>query len=510
MQASLVQKQQFGVKMNPQVYQSIKLMELPLVDLREKIEEELERNPALELVEDRSTVSLDEAEAEAPGEEEEYFETSSDSGFSYTGGGAGALGGASDEHHRFIEGALTRPETLQQHLLWQLQLEPIDDELRAIAAILIQNLDDDGFHKEPPETLFKESETFPQIPPPRLAEAISLVQTLDPVGCCTADYQESLKVQAALLVAAESAAEGDTEGTAKGAVPPPCMECAPHYLEILERGRFAEAAKKMNCSKDEARSCFDLIKKLSPFPGRLFNAVDIRFVVPDMQVVRGDAGSGDFVIVLNDEVIPALGINPFFKSLNARKKSAKDNHAGDSPDIAKDTADRSVTDHTVADRTVRQFARENIREAKVFINSLAMRKHTLKMVASAILSFQQDFFEKGPQFLAPLTLNDIAEKLGIHETTVSRAANGKYMQTEWGIFELRYFFTNSISGSGSSGSSFSKEGVKAIIHEMITTESKSISDIDISELLAKRGISLARRTVAKYRKELDLGSSYAR
>ena len=179
MQASLVQKQQLGVKMTPQMYQSIKLMEMPLVDLREKIGEELERNPALEVVEDNSTVSLD--EAEAPGEEVEYFEASSDSGYSYSGGGGDA---ASEQHHRFIEGALSRPETLQQHLLWQLQLEPVDADLRAIAAALIQNLDDDGFHRESPETIFKESA------PPRLAEAISLVQTLDPPGCCTANYRE--------------------------------------------------------------------------------------------------------------------------------------------------------------------------------------------------------------------------------------------------------------------------------------------------------------------------------
>jgi RNA polymerase sigma-54 factor len=139
-----------------------------------------------------------------------------------------------------------------------------------------------------------------------------------------------------------------------------------------------------------------------------------------------------------------------------------------------------------------------------------MRNHTLKLVARAIVEFQQAFFAEGPQYLAPLTLGDIAEKLGIHETTVSRTANGKYMQTEWGIFELRYFFTNSISGAGSGGSPFSKEGVKAIIQEMVSADDQNLSDLDISQLLARRGISLARRTVAKYRKELDLGSSYTR
>ncbi|MCL2762597.1 MAG: RNA polymerase factor sigma-54 [Treponema sp.] len=465
--------------MTPQMYQSIKLMELPLVDLREKIEEELELNPALEVLEDNSTVSLDEAEDQS-GEEEAYFEASSDSGFIHTGGSVAA----SDEHQRFIEGVLTRPETLQQHLLWQLQLEPVDDELRTIAGILIQNLDDDGFHKEPPETLFAAQATTLSltVTPSRLVEAIQLVQKLDPAGCCTADYHESLKVQAALFSDA-----------------PACMESALDHLELLEREKFAEAAKKMNCSKKEVHVCFDLIKKLSPFPGRLFTAAEVRFVAPDVQVIRDSAGghagdtvdgSDNFVIKLNDEVIPVLGINSFFKKLEKRSSGTQVAH--------------------MANRPARKFAKENIREAQIFINSLALRNHTLAIVAGAIVQFQRSFFIKGPQYLVPLTLGDIAGDLGIHETTISRIANSKYMQTEWGIFEMRYFFTNSISGIGSSGSQFSKEGVKAIIQELISSEDEHVSDLAISELLAQRGISLARRTVAKYRKELDLGSSYTR
>jgi RNA polymerase sigma-54 factor len=470
MQASFVQKQQFGVKMNPQVYQSLKLMELPLVDLREKIEEELEKNPALEVMDDRSTVSLGEDEPQQR-ELEEYFETSSDSGFQYSGP-AGAA--ASDEHRRFMEGALTRPETLQQHLLWQLQLEPIDDELMSIAAILIQNLDDDGFHKEPPETLFKKSDSFPVIPPPRLDEAIRLAQTLDPVGCCTANYKESLKVQISLL---------------RGA--PDCIGCSLDHLELFEKGKFSAAAKKMNCGEDEARACYKLMKKLSPFPGRRFAATEVRFVIPDIQVARDpNSETGDFVIILNNEVIPVLGISPFFKELEPGKRK---NQMRDSAHVK-----------------AREFARKNIREARTFINSLAMRNRTLMLVSQALLEFQRPFFEKGPKYLIPLTLGDIASRLGIHEATVSRAANGKYIQTEWGIFELRYFFTNSISGTGSGGSRFSKGGVKAIIQELVNAEKTNLSDLDITELLAQRGIPLARRTVAKYRKELDLGSSYSR
>jgi RNA polymerase sigma-54 factor len=376
-----------------------------------------------------------------------------------------------------LEGVLSRPETLQQHLLWQLQLEPADSELRAVAAVLIQNLDDDGFHKEPPDALFKQTEQFPIIPPPRLEEAMHLVRALDPAGCCTANYRESLKAQISLLNG------------------PDCLECALDQLELFERGKIAEAAKKMHCGEGEARACLDIIKKLAPFPGRSFTAAEIRFVVPDVQVVRD---GNDFSIIINNEVIPVLGINPFFKKLETRGK----------PSVSGKAAGESKAEN--ADRTAQNFARDNVREAKFFMNSIAMRNNTLKLVAQSLVEFQKAFFMKGPQHLVPLTLGDIAEGLGIHEATVSRTANGKYMQTEWGIFELRYFFTNSISGAGSDGSRFSKEGVKAVIQELIGAEKHSLSDSDIADLLARRGISLARRTVAKYRKELDLGSSYTR
>jgi RNA polymerase sigma-54 factor len=371
-----------------------------------------------------------------------------------------------------MEGVLSRPETLQQHLLWQLQLEPMDEELRAIAVVLVQNLDDDGFHKEAPETLFSNNDTTFMTPPTqsKLADAMRFVQMLEPIGCCTANYLESLRVQISLL--------RET---------PACLDCSLDHLELFERGKFSEAAKIMKCDPDEAQACFNMLKKLSPFPGRRYTAAEVRFVIPDIRVF---GNNGDFSIVINNEVIPALGIDPFFKKLNSGRRR----------DQNSDTASRPARD----------FARENVREAKNFINSIAMRKHTLKRVAQAIVEFQKPFFANGPQHIVPLTLSDIAGELGIHETTVSRAAHDKYMQTDWGIFELRNFFTNSISGTGSSGSRFSKEGVKAIIKEMITSEHESLSDHKITELLEQRGISLARRTVAKYRKELDLGSSYTR
>jgi RNA polymerase sigma-54 factor len=443
--------------MSPQIYQSLKLLELPLMDLREKIEEEIERNPALEMLEDRATVSLDEA-VKPVREEDDYFEPVSDPGFVRRGGDE-----ASDEQRRFIEGALSRPETLQEHLLWQLHLEPLDDELRLICETLIQNLDADGFHKEPVDLLFGE---LPGGPPPadRIAAGMKLVQSLDPAGTCTANYRESLDVQIGLLPDA-----------------PPGIEEALDHLELLERERFAEAARRLERTEDEVRLFYSRIRDLSPFPGRSFSPAEIRFVVPDLQVVKKE---GDFAILLNDEEIPVLGLNPFFM------KIAEGPRRGGG--------------------VARDFVRENIREARWFIQSVNQRNHTLLRVGRAIVEFQRPFFVNGPRALAPLTLREIARELGVHETTVSRIANGKYMQTEWGIFEIRYFFSNSISGMGSGGSRYSKEGVKELIRELIIAEGRHCSDQKLVGLLAQQGISLARRTVAKYRGELDLGSSYTR
>lgn len=415
------------------------------MDLREKIGEEIEKNPALEVLEEPAVLF-----AENFGKRDAYLKLGSDAVYA-------RRSGVSDEKRQFLEGAISRPETLQEHLLWQLALETADAGVRRAGELLIQNLDADGFHKEPPELLLKgEDEST-------IAAALALVQALDPPGTCTSGYLESLKVQARLIPGV-----------------PGCMEAILDRLALLEKGKFAETARELGWKEEEIRLCFDRIKnELSPFPGRQFSGAETRYVTPDIQVERRE---GEFVIILNNEEIPVLGINPFFMKM-------ADGNSG---------------------RAARDFAQENIKEARWFIQSINQRNHTLFRVSRAVVEFQRAFFDKGPKYLAPLTLMDIARELGVHEATVSRTANGKYMQTEWGIYELRYFFTNSISGAGSSGSRYSKEGVKELIREIISGENRKLPDQELADMLARRGISLARRTVAKYRNELDLGSSYSR
>jgi len=196
---------------------------------------------------------------------------------------------------------------------------------------------------------------------------------------------------------------------------------------------------------------------------------------------------GEYQPILNDEEVPVLGINDFYTQL-LRENKARDQ------------------------KEVRSFVRDHVKDAQWFIRSIAQRNQTLLRISKAIVEFQRDFFRRGPKYLKPLTLKDIAQAVDVHETTVSRIANSKYIQTEWGIFELKYFFTNSISGAGSTGSQFSKEGVKHRIREIIEehSSSKRLSDQKIADILAERGIKIARRTVAKYRQELDILSSYDR
>ncbi|HOV39959.1 MAG TPA: RNA polymerase factor sigma-54, partial [Spirochaetales bacterium] len=303
---------------------------------------------------------------------------------------------------------------------------------------------------------------------PLLEEAIKLVQRFDPIGVCVKDYKESLIVQAMQNPDA----------------PPYTVLILQDYLELLERGKYKEIAKKLKIEEADVLSCLEFIKTLTPFPGREYSSEQPRYVIPDLMVTLKE---GQFVIILNDEEIPVLGVNPFFADMQ------------NSPDAQKQ-------------KNVKQFVNTQVKEARWFIQSIHQRNQTLLKVAKAIVEFQREFFLKGPKYLRPLTLKDIASEIGVHEATVSRITTSKYIQTEWGIFELKYFFSNSISGAGSVGSQYSKEGVKQIIKEIIEKEGggKNLSDQKIAELLSKRGIQLARRTVAKYRKELSISSSYER
>lgn len=452
-----VLRQEQQLRMTPQLYQAIRIMALPLAELRTTIEEELERNPALEEVEDRSTVSLDDT-GRRRGEEEEYFEATSDSGYIEEQAGEDR----EDSKRRFIEGVVSRPETLHDHLLWQLRLQPISPEEFRIGELLIRNLNENGFHIEPLEAL---------LPPESLPAAekiMKLIQGFDPVGTCTKDYRESLLVQIA----------NHPEAV------PGAYEVVAEHLEALEREKYKEIARKLHRSVAEVQRIKRFLHELDPMPGRNFSGEQPRFVVPDVML---KVQEGEFVIVLNDEDIPVLGVNPFYETLAADKKQLKE-------------------------KKLKSFVNSSLQEARWFIRSVRQRNETLAKTCKAIVEFQREFFRRGPKYLVPLALKDIAKEIGVHEATVSRVTNGKYIQTEWGIFELKHFFSSSVAGSAPGGGHFSKEGVKEMIKEIVQAEQgkSALTDQKIGELLAEKGVKIARRTIAKYRKELDIMSSHRR
>ena len=441
--------------MTPQLYQAIRIMAMPLQDLQVTIQEELERNPALEVLEDNSTASLDAAPDGS--EEESVFAESSDSGYLNGGGG-----GSDDSKRGFLEGALSRPETLQEHLLWQLRLQPLTAPEFLLGELLVRNLDDNGFMLEAPESLDRAA------PPARLRKLMELIQGFDPPGCCTRDFSDSLLAQIRVHPHPE----------------PGSAELVRSHMELAERGKIAEIARAMAISEQEVRSILDFVRGLDPIPGRNYSSEQVRYVSPDVIVRLLD---GEFRLLLNDEQIPVLGISSFFEQLS------RDN----------------------SDRELKKFVNHNLQDARWFMRSIDERNRSLVKVTRVVVEVQREFFRRGPKYLVPLTLKDVAAEVGVHEATVSRLANGKYLQTEFGIFELRYFFTNSISGAGSKGSRFSKTGVKEMVREIVTgnplsDSKKPLSDSRIAELLAEKGVKIARRTVAKYRKELDIDSSYRR
>jgi len=428
-------RQEQRQKMSLQLIQSINLLPLTVTELKQKIEEELERNPALEAADDKTLVSFDELDARS-GHRVRSTASIDDE----------------DTQRRFLEGVLSRGENLHEHLLWQLRLHPLTDVQMEAGERIINNLDANGFHLEPVESLFPASHA-----PDRIQQILSLVRTLDPKGCGVTDWKESLIVQMR------------QEG-----FEPEHERLVTDFWETLEKKRFKEIASGLKITEDEVLQLVEDLKGLTPFPGRAYSQQPPAYVVPDALIAFKN---NTLQLVLNEEEIPILRVGDDFQE---------------------------GFELTVADKEARQFVRQKVADAERFIQNLRYRKNTLFRVCRAIMEFQLDFFRRGPKYLKPLTLKDVAAQLEINESTVSRVTTGKYVQTEWGIYELKHFFSNAVSSN-----QFSKEGVKETIREILAAhrDGKKLSDQKISDLLSQRGIEIARRTVTKYR--LELAKEYA-
>jgi len=487
---TVAQKQQ--LKMSPQMYQSLEILALPVMDLRERIQEEMEKNPALEMKEQPS-ISYERISQQPP-PERDYFENSSDPGFtdtqpgetreytSYSVSSSGSYSsyssGDSDAKQQFLEGAFSHSESLQEHLLLQLHLLPLSDEELQAGEIIISNLDASGFHRKPVD------EVMPEQLKHAAENMISRIQLFDPPGICVSGPIESLILQTRLRESAPDHAEAIIR----------------EDLERIRRGKFEEIAKKHGITTEEVQKIFAFIRTLTPYPGQQFTSEPTEYIIPDL-VIRTIGGK--LRLFLNDDQIPELSIDPEFVSIGEQLED--DEHAGNH------RGSRAV-------KETERYIQQAVRDARWLIGSIEMRNNTLRKVGAALIQFQHQFFLKGPKYLRPLTLRDVADEIDVHETTVSRISQSKYVQTDWGIFPVKYFFSSAVTSTrrtvrpGRQEQEYSKTGVKEIIREIIEEYAgeKRLSDQKISDILAQRGIKLARRTVAKYRKELHIESSFDR
>jgi RNA polymerase sigma-54 factor len=446
--------------MTPQLQQAIKMLQLSNIDLSERIEKEIAENPALEIeekeneyakdLEDEIAVKQDLIE-QKPTRSDEPFDDDfflTDRPFSRVDRGS-----REDKKREFIENAVSREETLREFLFWQLRLLKITPEETRIGEILINCIDAKGYLSVPIEEIAGEF----SIPREKLLEVLPCVQGLDPPGVGARDIQECLVIQL----------------KNKGSTPL-AERIVREFLNELRMSKFDEIAKKLKVSASKVKEAFSVISKLEPYPGRQFYSDDIKYIIPEVIVEEKE---GNFEVFPNSASIPRLKVNGLFEKL-ARKN--------------------------IVDKEARDFAADRVQAARNFIHSIEQRESTLLRVSKTILEEQREFFEKGPKYLKPLTLKDVAGALGLHESTISRITSSKYVQTPHGVFPLKYFFSNSIQAQGNDrvSSTVIKEMIKDIMKE--EGGKKHLSDQKIANILAKRGFKIARRTVAKYRKELRI------
>jgi RNA polymerase sigma-54 factor len=451
--------------LSPQLQQSLLILQTPLLELRNLVQQEMETNPVLEeLPEDIS--AGDRAEAEAPADDnikdefeklasldEEWRDYMAQSASYSFDGRRGSK--EAEERRQFLFDSIPVQETLQQSLIAQLNQTVLSAEDRKSAELIIGNIDDDGFLQSTPEEMALNS----GVPQAEFEKMLSLIQTFYPAGVGARDLRECL-----LLQLRRQGKEHTLE-----------YRIVSEHMDDLGRHRFPEIARRIAITVEDVQKAADNIARLNPRPGQVFAAAPQNYVLPDVIVENVD---GDYQISLNNEQIPHLRISNLYKDIIASGESQASE--------------------------VKDYIRDKIRSGKFLIRSIHQRQQTILNIAQQIVSRQRDFLEHGASHLKPMTMAEVAEAVGVHETTVSRAVSGKYMATPQGILEMKYFFTGGYQTA--TGESLSNISVKQAILDLVKHESGSapLSDHEIVEILSERGIPIARRTVAKYRTELNI------
>ncbi|MBF0339513.1 MAG: RNA polymerase factor sigma-54 [Magnetococcales bacterium] len=463
--------------MTPQLQMAIRLLQMSSLDLAEYLQEELDKNPLLERDESGSgglegedpsaqeklAKSDDLMDAASPMMEttiSDELPVDADWSDVYSGDsfGAAQFETTSGSEAPPLENTLTRGDSLFDHLTWQLGVTAVNNRERVFGMAIIDAIDDNGYLGADLSVLAEMTGASLD----DMEDALLLVQSFDPPGVAARNLAECLLLQLKAQ---------------KRAVPP--FTALLEHLEDLARRDYRKLKRVLKLDDDDLADAVDVIQSLNPKPGLAFGAEQANYIIPDVFVRKQD---GEWVVEVNPETVPKLRINRAYEKAINDRMSEKD----------------------------KRFMTDNARSAQWLIKSLEQRSSTIYRVAESIVRFQKDFLEYGPEYLRPLILKDVADDIGVHESTASRVTSNKYMHTNRGIFELKFFFSSSLASD--SGENHSSEAVKFKIRKLVEGESprRPLSDEKLAKMLQDQGIAVARRTVAKYRDALNIPSSSRR
>ncbi|EEZ8163933.1 RNA polymerase factor sigma-54 [Escherichia coli] len=459
--------------MTPQLRQAIRLLQLSTLELQQELQQALESNPLLEQIdtheeidtrETQDSETLDTADALEQKEMPEELPLDASWDTIYTAGTpSGTSGDYIDDELPVYQGETT--QTLQDYLMWQVELTPFSDTDRAIATSIVDAVDDTGYLTVPLEDIL-ESMGDEEIDIDEVEAVLKRIQRFDPVGVAAKDLRDCLLIQLSQF-----------DKTT------PWLEEArliiSDHLDLLANHDFRTLMRVTRLKEDVLKEAVNLIQSLDPRPGQSIQTGEPEYVIPDVLVRKHN---GHWTVELNSDSIPRLQINQHYASMcnNARND-------GDS-----------------------QFIRSNLQDAKWLIKSLESRNDTLLRVSRCIVEQQQAFFEQGEEYMKPMVLADIAQAVEMHESTISRVTTQKYLHSPRGIFELKYFFSSHVNTEG--GGEASSTAIRALVKKLIAAENpaKPLSDSKLTSLLSEQGIMVARRTVAKYRESLSIPPSNQR
>ncbi|MGH9384864.1 MAG: RNA polymerase factor sigma-54 [Vicinamibacterales bacterium] len=466
LQTKLAQK----LILTPALQQAIKLLPMSTLELADLLTQEVVENPLLEEIPTEELQA-----AETPVEEKAEDKTAADKTDSWEDADYDYFFGEYlDDGYRPrmqqevrelppIENTLSTSSSLTDHLEWQLSLQADAESIREIGEGIIGNLDDDGYLVASVD----EIAAMGPWPIEDVEKALRLVQSFDPIGVAARDLQECLMLQLRHL---------HLEGT-------PAETIVAEHLRLLHNHQMPELARKLGLSIGDVKHHVEIIQHLDPKPGSRFNPQPSQYVIPDVYIIKVE---DQYVAVLNEDGLPQLRISPTYRRL----------------------LDKSATTENSAE--TRAYVKDKFRSALWLIKSVEQRQKTIHKVATSIINFQRDFLDHGIEHLRPLVLRDVANDIGMHESTVSRVVTNKYMHTPQGVFEMKYFFHSGISSSY--GEAVSSVTIKNRIRKIIEGEDprKPLSDSKIVSILQREGLILARRTIAKYREELKIPTSNQR